>query len=52
MDLETLTTWCHSLAKAYSTGIRLYRGGEPLYFYSVYPLHPDPAGPDIPKGED
>lgn len=49
MDLETLTTWCHSLAKAYSTGIRLYRGGEPLYFYSVYPLHPDPAGPYIPK---
>ncbi len=49
MDLETLTTWCHSLAKAYSTGIRLYRGGEPLYYYSVYPLHPDPAGPYIPR---
>ena len=49
MDLETLTTWCHSLAKAYSTGIRLYRGGEPLYYYSVYPLHPDPAEPYIPK---
>lgn len=49
MDLEALTTWCHSLAKAYSTGIRLYRGGDPLYFYSVYPLHPDPAGPYIPK---
>ena len=49
MDLEALTTWCHSLAKAYSTGIRLYRGGEPLYYYSVYPLHPDPAEPYIPK---
>ena len=49
MELETLTTWCHSLAKAYSTGIRLYRGGEPLYYYSVYPLHPDPAGPYIPR---
>ena len=49
MDLDTLTAWCHSLAKAYSTGVRLYRGTEALYYYSVYPLYPDPAGPYLPK---
>ena len=49
MDLDTLAALCHSLAKAYSTGVRLYRGAEPLAYCSVYPLNPDPAGPHIPK---
>lgn len=49
MDLDTLTVWCHSLAKTYSTGVRLYRGPEPLAYCSVYPLDPDPAGPYIPR---
>jgi len=49
MDLDTLTAWCHSLAKAYSTGVRLYRGAELLVYRSVYPLHPDPAGPYLPR---
>lgn len=49
MDLDTLTFWCHSLSKTYSTGARLYRDAEPLDYYSVYPLHPDPVGPYIQK---
>ena len=49
MDLDTLAALCHSLAKAYSTGVRLNRGAEPLAYCSVYPLNPDPAGPHIPK---
>lgn len=49
MDLDTLAALCRSLAKAYSTGVRLYRGAEPLTYCSVYPLNPDPAGPYIPK---
>ena len=49
MDLDTLIAWCHSLAKAYSTGVRLYRDAEPLAYCSVYPMNPDPAGPYIPR---
>lgn len=49
MDTDTLAAWCRSLAKAYSTGVRLYRGAEPLAYCSVYPLHPDPAGPYLSK---
>lgn len=49
MDLDTLATLCRSLAKAYSTGARLYRNAEPLNYYSVYPLHPDPVEPYIQK---
>lgn len=49
MDTDTLAAWCRSLAKAYSTGARLYRGAEPLAYCSVYPLNPDPVGPYISK---
>lgn len=49
MDLDTLAALCDSLAKAYSTGVRLYRGAEPLTYCSVYPLNPDPAGPYISR---
>lgn len=49
MDTDTLAVWCQSLAKAYSIGVRLYRGEEPLTYCSVYPLHPDPAGPYLPR---
>lgn len=47
MDMDTCAAWCHSLAKAYSTGVRLYQGEEPGYYYSAYHLHPDPVGPYI-----
>ncbi len=49
MDTDTLAAWCRSLAKTYSTGVRLYRGVVPLAYCSVYPLNPDPARPYIPK---
>lgn len=49
MDTDTLAAWCRSLAKAYSTGARLYRDAVPLAYCSVYPLNPDPAGPYISK---
>lgn len=49
MDTDTLAVWCQSLAKAYSIGVRLYRGAEPLIYCSVYPLHPDPAGPYLSR---
>lgn len=45
MDLDILAALCRSLTKAYSSGIRLYRGAEPLDYCSVYPLRPDPAEP-------
>lgn len=49
VDIDTLTVWCRSLAKAYSTGARLYRDGAPLAYCSAYPLEPDPAGPYIAR---
>ncbi len=49
MDADTLSSWCLCLAKAYSTGVRLYRGAEALDYCSVYPLHPDPVGPYLPQ---
>ncbi len=49
MDPDTLTAWCQSLAKAYSIGVRLYREAKLLAYCSVYPLHPDPAGPYLPR---
>lgn len=36
---------CHSLAKGTTAAVRLYRGSECRYYYSVFHLHPDPAGP-------
>lgn len=47
MDMDICAAWCRSLAKAYSTGVRLYQGEEPGYYYSVYHLHPDPVGPYV-----
>lgn len=44
-----MTSWCRSLAKTCSIGVRLYQDTRQLYYYSVYPLHPDPAGPYISK---
>lgn len=49
MDTDTLAVWCQSLAKAYSIGVRLYRGAVPLAYCSVCPLNPDPAGPYLPR---
>ena len=40
---------CHALAKATCAVVRLYRGQECLYYYSVYHLHPDPAAPFLPQ---
>ncbi|MGN0506910.1 MAG: helix-turn-helix domain-containing protein [Lachnospiraceae bacterium] len=45
MDLEYYKYLCRSLAKATGAGIRLYRGEELLYYYSVYHIHPDPVMP-------
>lgn len=39
---------CYTLAKALNSAVRLYHGGECRYYYSVYHLHPDPAGPYLP----
>ncbi len=36
---------CYTLAKAMNSVVRLYRGRECHYYYSVYHLHPDPAQP-------
>lgn len=48
-DVERLKAVCYSLAKATSATVRLYRGGECLYYYSVYHLQPDPALPFLPR---
>lgn len=32
-----------SLARAYSIGVRLFRGAQSLDYCSVYPMNPDPA---------
>lgn len=45
MDLETYKYMCYSLAKAYTTGVRLYENKTPLYYYSLYHIEPDPVGP-------
>lgn len=44
-DRKFLELLCHSLAKATSGAVRLYREEECVYFYSVYHLHPDPVTP-------
>lgn len=46
---EYLSFLCHALAKATCAAVRLYRGEECLYYYSVYHLHPDPALPFLPQ---
>jgi len=45
MDMETGIAMCRSLAKAYSTAVRLYEGETPLFYYSVSHMRPDPLGP-------
>ena len=45
MEQETYQAFCHSLAKSFTTGVRLYQKRELLYYYSVYHLHPDPVLP-------
>ena len=45
MDLETYKFICHSLGKAYTTGVRLYENETPIYYYSVYSIDPDPLVP-------
>lgn len=47
MDNETCIGFCHSLAKAYSTAVRLYEGNECLYYYSVSHIDPDPLKEDL-----
>lgn len=48
MNEATYCRLCYTLAKALNSAVRLYHGGECRYYYSVYHLHPDPAGPYLP----
>lgn len=45
MDEKQYESLCYSLAKALNSAVRLYRGQECRYYYSVYHLHPDPVQP-------
>lgn len=45
MDVEICKAICYSLAKAYTTGVRLYQDDTLLYYYSLYHIEPDPIGP-------
>lgn len=45
MDIEMYKFICYSLAKAYTTPVRLYENEMPVYYYSVYNIEPDPLGP-------
>lgn len=45
MDRETSIELCRSLAKAYSTGVRLYEKETCLFYYAVSNMQPDPAIP-------
>lgn len=45
MEEELYLSLCHSLAKASNAGVRLYHKDVCRYYYSVYHLQPDPAGP-------
>ena len=47
MDTETCIEMCRSLAKAYSTAVRLYEGEAPLFYYSVSHMRPDPLLPHL-----
>ena len=44
-NMEKYRSVCCSLAKAYTTVVRLYQEGEPVYCYSPYPIEPDPLQP-------
>ena len=45
MNESTYCRLCYTLAKALNSAVRLYHGSECRYYYSVYHLYPDPAGP-------
>lgn len=45
MDTETSIAMCRSMAKAYSTGVRLFEKDFCVYYYSVSHIRPDPLGP-------
>lgn len=45
MNMEVYKSMCYSLAKAYTTGVRLYKNELPLYYYSPYNMEPDPVAP-------
>lgn len=45
MDRETCISMCRGLAKAYSTGVRLFEGEQLLFYESVSCMEPDPLGP-------
>ncbi|WP_158098487.1 helix-turn-helix domain-containing protein [Gemmiger sp. An120] len=45
MDKKQYERLCYSLAKALNSAVRLYRGQECCYYYSVYHLNPDPIQP-------
>lgn len=49
VDEDFYRSLCHSLAKGTNAAVRLYRADECRYYYSVYHLHPDPAGPFLPQ---
>ena len=49
MDRETSIALCHSLSKAYTTGVRLYEGRSLLYYYSVCHIEPDPFPPYLER---
>ena len=36
MNMKVYESMCYSLAKAYTTGVRLYQDGTPLYYFSPY----------------
>ena len=45
MDTESCIAMCRSMAKAYSTGVRLFEKDFCVYYYSVSHILPDPLGP-------
>lgn len=44
-DQTILQFLCRALARAVNTAVRLYENGTCVDYYSVFHLHPDPAGP-------
>lgn len=49
MDMETCEAMCHSLAKAYTMGVRVYENDALLYYYSTYQIEPDPVTPYLQR---
>lgn len=45
MEEKYYQSFCYSLAKAFSTGIRIYEDKECQYYYSVHHMYPDPVTP-------